>query len=93
MRTYKKKKAEFLGSTITCFSCGGFVHLQDRELHHFYGRMGRLLDWAPGFRMVDRVCHDVIHTERRWANDMGLIADGGSWNDYDEARRREGIPF
>lgn len=89
MRLYKKKKAEFLASNTTCFSCGGFVHLEDRELHHFYGRVGRLLDWLPGFTMVCRVCHDTIHNFPGLAHDMKLIADGHAWNNFSEAERIE----
>jgi len=79
---YAKLKAKFLKEMTVCHCCGRSVHPQERDLHHFYGRTGRLLTWEPGFRMVHRHCHQVIHDNPRWAAAIGLLSPPALWNNY-----------
>ncbi len=81
-REYLVLKANFLTTHSECMVCGLWTTWALRELHHFYGRIGRLLCWEPGFRMVCKWDHKKIHDNPKWARDHGYIAPKGCWNDY-----------
>lgn len=85
LREYRKLKADFLLANPICFACKKVVAEGYRDLHHVFGRVGRLLCWTPGFRTVHSDCHQWIHDHPESARMIGLLADLGQWNDYDRA--------
>ena len=85
LREYRKVKEAFLESKLACFSCFSTLARDKLDLHHFYGRTGRLLMWTPGFRCVCAKCHDLIHRNPSEAKTLGLIGPLGTWNDYNRA--------
>lgn len=84
-RQYAKLKAKFLAEYEHCFSCAGFVPEEERELHHFYKRRGRLLAWLPGFRMACDTCHSAIHHNEPLARFVGLLAPKECCDDFARA--------
>lgn len=85
LREYRKIKAEFLKSRPSCFWCGTLLRVEDRELHHKYGRAGRLLTWEPGFRCLCDWHHRMVHSEPAWAIKHSLLGPMGTFNDYNRA--------
>ena len=51
------------------------------EVHHKYGRMGKLLTWKPGWIAVSKQGHRWIHSHITDARDYGWICPVGMWND------------
>ena len=85
LREYRKVKSEFLRSNSHCWVCCIFLPPHCRELHHKYGRSGRLLTWEPGFRCVCHRCHDDIHTFPAAAISGEHLGPMGTFNDYNRA--------
>lgn len=85
-RQYAKLKAHFLANETHCFACKHWVFFEDRELHHWAGRVGRLLYYEPAFRMACPKCHAFIHAHPATAFIRGLIAPRGIWNDFNHTK-------
>lgn len=64
-REYAKKKKVFLELRCFCFKCYKFVPQHDKDLHHWFGRVGALLCYEPGFVMACRDCHTYIEAHRK----------------------------
>jgi hypothetical protein len=79
-REYRILRAVFLLTHPECFVCGKTTPFAQRQLHHYYGRTGRLLTWQPGFRMACRHCHEWIETHRNVAADEGYRAGNKIFN-------------
>jgi len=86
MRTYRRDVRKFLRSNERCFACLEYVEEDSRQNHHFYGRVKSLLSWNPGWRMVCRKCHYLIHHNPGWARDHNFICPRGMWNDLKRAQ-------
>jgi hypothetical protein len=69
----------------TFFAEGGSA--QVTEVHHRFGRVGRLLLWIPGWLAVSSGGHAVIHQWPAFARKMGWLAPEGAWNDYARAQK------
>jgi hypothetical protein len=52
------------------------------EVHHFRGRIGRLLCWVPGFRASCFPCRSWPHDNPTKARAWGLLAPAALWNVY-----------
>jgi hypothetical protein len=50
------------------------------EVHHWAGRIGRLLCYVPFFRPSCRGCRDWPHTNATKAREWGLLAPAPLWN-------------
>lgn len=85
LREYAKLKKEFLREHDECFVCGDKLLYDMRDLHHLYGRVGRLLTFVPGFRCVCCSCHHDIHSHPVEASRAGFLGPRGTWNDFDRA--------
>lgn len=77
---YEKRKKVFLRDHCVCFVCDALVPPRLRELHHLRGRAGSLFLDERFWRMADRYCHDMIHSNRKWAIENGFLAGAGEWN-------------
>lgn len=80
MARYPQLKRHFLNTHAFCVKCHTFVAAEDRQLHHFYGRVHQLLTWVPGFRLVHSSCHEWIETHRNAAVKQGLRAPDNLFN-------------
>lgn len=74
MREYRKLKAKFFATHSKCVVCNLSVPEQFKSLHHYFGRVGELLTYVPGFRLTHSWCHDTIETHRNEAVRQGLRA-------------------
>ena len=89
LREYRKLKAAFLSEHSTCFGCGKWIALDLRELHHRFGRVGRLLCWVPGFTCACHACHWNIKNAPHLMTPIaraGLECPKGCWNDFERAK-------
>lgn len=77
---YVRKKFCFFADNHYCFVCKMWVMPWQKSLHHFFGRVGALLTWVPGFRLTHQKCHEFIETHRKQAIEMGLRADERLFN-------------
>ena len=50
------------------------------EVHHRYGRQGKLLRWKPGWLAVSKQGHRWIHAHPEQSRERGWIAPQGQWN-------------
>lgn len=57
------------------------------EIHHWAGRIGRLLCYVPFFRPSCRGCRDWPHQNTVKAREWGLLAPPAQWNTYPEDAR------
>lgn len=85
MARYRKDVVPFLLLRSHCFLCGRFVDPTERTNHHKFGKVGRLLNWKPGWNMVHLDCHIWITNHTKEARELGLIGPEGTWNDYERA--------
>lgn len=72
------QKAEEDGDYI--FQASGAVLRRATEVHHYAGRIGRLLCYTPYFVASCRGCRDWPHDNRREAANLGLVAPPQLWN-------------
>ena len=85
LREYRRDVALFLDCETRCACCGIVVSRANRTNHHRYGKVGRLLNWKPGWSMVGIGCHCWITDHPQEARKMGLIGPEGTWNDFNRA--------
>ena len=73
---YRMLKKLFLEENAVCFRCGCYTPYSEkwRHLHHYYGRVGALLCYEPGFRLSCAECHTWIETHRELAAEQGFRA-------------------
>jgi len=81
MREYNKTKGYWLAGK----QCAVFGKLTATEVHHKFGRAGRLLLWTPGWIPVSKNGHRWIHDNPQVARDLGYFGPVGTWNDYKRA--------
>lgn len=55
------------------------------QVHHKYGRRGRLLNWEPGWLPVSACGHQWITDYPKEAVALGLVGPVGTWNDFARA--------
>lgn len=85
LREYRKVKYAFLCEHTRCEVCKRPLIFAERELHHAYGRNGRLLCWVPGFRCLCHRCHSAVHLLPTLAIERGYMGPMGTFNDYSRA--------
>lgn len=73
---YRRLAKIFLSQNPKCRHCSHPA----TEVHHFAGRLGRLLTYTPLFHAVCQSCHDWIHRNIGRAIQAGMIAGKGRWN-------------
>lgn len=56
------------------------------EVHHRYGRAGKLLRWQPGWSAMSKQGHRFVHQHPEWAQQHGFIGPVGTWNDFERAK-------
>jgi hypothetical protein len=56
------------------------------EVHHRFGRVGRLLRWQAGWLGVSKQGHRWIHEHVEKARELGFVGPVGTWNDFERAR-------
>jgi len=74
---YKRLKHEML---LLHPKCAVFPQLKSKDIHHLYGRAGKLMMWTPGWLMVSRRGHLWIHNNPEAARAKGWLCPRGSWN-------------
>lgn len=74
--TYSKKKAKFLEANSVCPVTGE----PTTDIHHRFGRRGKLCNWQPGWLAVSRKGHLYIHAHPLIARSRDWIGPVGSWN-------------
>ncbi len=82
MKVYRARVRIFL--SLHPF-CAVFPKTASNQVHHRFGRVGRLLLWEPGWIGVSAAGHDWIQRNPAAARKRGLLAPMGAWNDYDAA--------
>jgi predicted amidophosphoribosyltransferase len=55
---------------------------QSTEVHHYAGRIGRLLCYTPYFIASCFFCREWPHQHKRMARDLQLLARAPQWNVY-----------
>lgn len=55
------------------------------EVHHWAGRIGRLLCYVPYFKAFCRECREWPHNNARLARKLGLLAPASKWEVFPEA--------
>lgn len=56
------------------------------EVHHVFGKIGRLLRWVPGWMPVSKQGHRWIHANPEEARKRGWLGPIGTWNDFERAK-------
>lgn len=69
-KVYGKLRREFLASHPKCQVCN---EKQSQEVHHQCGRRSNYLR-VDTFLAVCRDCHHQIHTNVKWAEEMGYLS-------------------
>lgn len=87
LRLYSSLRITFLARHATCAVFSG---RRSTEIHHKFGRVGRLLCWEPGWVPVSKEGHEWIHNNIKTAMELGLICETGHWNDYKKALIAQG---
>lgn len=80
MALYRKLKDAFFKSHKMCVVCNQSVDDSAKSLHHYYGRIGALLNFVPGFRLTHYWCHEYIEGNRNLAVECGLRAPDNLFN-------------
>lgn len=85
MDLYLVAKDKFLKARPWCFACKELRIMQQgshsaTEVHHRFGRSGKLLLDESGWVGVCRTAHCYIHDHPAEARKVGLIAPAGQWN-------------
>ncbi len=55
------------------------------EVHHKFGRQGKLLIWKPGWIAVSKEGHRFLHSNIKIAIKNGWIGQVGTWNNFEKA--------
>lgn len=82
---YRREMPLWLAGQHFCARCGSYVIIFRRTCHHRFGRRGRLLNWKPGWAMVDFDCHIWIDNHPEAARELGLLGPMGTFNDFNRA--------
>jgi hypothetical protein len=87
---YKKLRADFIAKHPWC--AWGLKQNPPRkipstQIHHRWGRIGRLLNYVPGWVAVSAEGHDDINRYPDRARGLGLLCQKGQYNSYDAAVR------
>lgn len=87
---YRKLSAEFLArpENTWCLCCtlrretlgGNILRNQSCEIHHWAGRIGRLLCYVPYFRAFCYRCRTFPHSNPKLARELNLLAPAHLWN-------------
>lgn len=64
---------------------GHLISAKLNEVHHIFGRQGKLLTWVPGLMPLSKQGHRWVHSNREKAKELGWLAPDGIWNDYERA--------
>lgn len=56
------------------------------EVHHIFGKRGKLRRWRPGWLLTGRRLHDWIETHPKEAQDAGWRGPTGTFNDFERAQ-------
>lgn len=64
--------------------CENIVCNQSVEVHHFAGRIGRLLCYVPYFRPFCNACRLWPHEHPATARELNLLVSAKLWNCYPE---------
>lgn len=86
---YKRMRERFMREHPIGQVCvaRGIHPAPSRELHHYAGRIGRLLCYEPYFIASCVPCHNWIHKESpREARDIGMLAPSPEWNVFPLAK-------
>jgi hypothetical protein len=78
LAAYPDRRAAFLKAHPRCQVCG---RRKSRDVHHSFGRLGKLLLNQELWLAVCRVCHDWVHQHPGQARIMGWLAAKGRWNE------------
>lgn len=62
-------------------------YIRSEQIHHKFGRIGRLLNYQPGWLAVSAKGHDWINRNPAAARGLGLLCQLGQYNSYDAAVR------
>ncbi len=89
-RAYIKAKNLFLEANPFC--AWGLAQVPPQmipssQVHHKFGRIGRLLLWEPGWLAVSQQGSVWIHSNIMYARALGLICEVGCWNDFERATK------
>lgn len=76
-RQYIREKKKFISANPKCAVNSKHSAIQ---IHHKFGRRGRLLRWQPGWVQVCQNCHSWIHAHILEARVLGLMCEAGNWN-------------
>jgi hypothetical protein len=87
MRVYRKEVKVFLKENP---KCSVWQVMASTQVHHKFGRRGRLLLWKPGWKAVSDYGQTWCHHNIDEARERGLIGPEGTWNDYERAVKHEG---
>lgn len=68
----------------TILSNAGAIITPSREVHHYAGRIGRLLDFMPYFIPECRECREWPHQHLREARELDLIASRTAYDAFPE---------
>jgi hypothetical protein len=71
------------------FKYGHPVSDKINEVHHRYGRAGRLLLWELGWLLVSKQGHRWVHQNPDRARELGFLCPVGCWNDFKRAMEHE----
>jgi hypothetical protein len=87
---YRKIEAKFLAQPENkwCICCTirreklgeNILRNQSCEVHHWAGRIGRLLCYVPYFRAFCFRCRSFPHDHPKLAREFGLLAPANLWN-------------
>ncbi len=77
-KEYAKLKKAFMNRAIFCEAKNCIRPAVD--LHHKFGRIGRLLTWVPGFMALCRPHHLMCKSDPIEARALGLLCPVGQWN-------------
>lgn len=81
---YFSLQREFLKRHRGCVICAakGEVPRAATEVHHYAGRVGRLLTYVPYFVPSCRGCREWPHENASLARTLGVLAPTEEWNVY-----------
>lgn len=82
---YAKRKKVFLSKHHHCQRCDTYCSPQNRDLHHWAKRAGKLYLEERLWVMLCRGCHDWVHRNEQQAQKDGWLAPRGAVNDHARA--------
>lgn len=92
MALYHAEKREWLAlpENVACGICRclGVHPNRASEVHHFAGRIGRLLRYQPFWIPSCRLHRETPHQRPAWARSVGLLCEPALWNVFPRAGGR-----